>query len=286
MSFLLLTAWGATVLFGIEAIIEKLASRHIFSNPWLFNYFLRMFGAVGIIALSIFFGAGMPHHWSYIILAGIFSTLGGILYLFALYRLDVSVFIPLFSFKTVFAVILGTVFLGEILITKQYMLIGVIFIFGFFVSVDENFHWKSFFNKNVLIALIDTLCLAIMALFVKLSIAETGYWDTALWMTVVEVILLQFTVPLFKKEFKTVKRGHYGIIGLVAVIDLGAVLLANAAYGISISIATAIIAVPVSMIFAFIFSRYAPELLEKHTLKVYLVRFISAAVMIIAALNL
>jgi hypothetical protein len=40
------------------------------------------------------------------------------------------------------------------------------------------------------------------------------------------------------------------------------------------------------MILAFLFSVFAPKLLEKHTMKVYAVRFAAAAVMIAAALKL
>jgi hypothetical protein len=40
------------------------------------------------------------------------------------------------------------------------------------------------------------------------------------------------------------------------------------------------------MAIAFLFSVFAPQLLEKHTLKVYAVRFISAAIMIVAASQL
>jgi len=43
---------------------------------------------------------------------------------------------------------------------------------------------------------------------------------------------------------------------------------------------------PFSMIFAFMFSVFAPKLLEKHTLKIYVIRFSSVAVMIWAAIQL
>jgi len=43
---------------------------------------------------------------------------------------------------------------------------------------------------------------------------------------------------------------------------------------------------PFSMIFAFMFSIFAPNLLEKHTIKIYVIRFTSVAVMIWAAMQL
>lgn len=40
------------------------------------------------------------------------------------------------------------------------------------------------------------------------------------------------------------------------------------------------------MFFALIFSIFKPELLEKHPAKVYAVRFIAAAIMVLAAIKL
>jgi len=71
------------------------------------------------------------------------SCISSTLFILALSQLDVSVLTPLFSFRTVFAVILGALFLNEVLTTHQYLLVAIIFVFGLFVSVDEKFSLRS-----------------------------------------------------------------------------------------------------------------------------------------------
>ncbi len=68
-----------------------------------------------------------------------------------------------------------------------------------------------------------------------------------------------------------------GTLGTIAV---------NKAYQTNISITSVIISVPLSMIAAYVLSIFAPRLLEKHTQKVYLVRFAAAALMIVGAIQL
>jgi hypothetical protein len=64
------------------------------------------------------------------------------------------------------------------------------------------------------------------------------------------------------------------------------ILTSNKSYTDNVTISSAIISLPMSMIMAFLFSIFAPNLLEKHTLKVYAIRFTAAAIMIISALKL
>ena len=40
------------------------------------------------------------------------------------------------------------------------------------------------------------------------------------------------------------------------------------------------------MVIAFAFSTFAPQLLEKHTVRIYAIRFTAAAIMIVAAIEL
>ena len=73
---------------------------------------------------------------------------------------------------------------------------------------------------------------------------------------------------------------------LAGLISVFADLAVNKAYSANVTLSNVIMGIPFSMIIAFVFSIYAPQLLEKHTLRVYAIRFAAAAVMIIAALKL
>lgn len=279
-------AWTASILFGVGAIAAKLTSKHSVSNPWLFNFFWMLFILVLIVPTAIYFGAGIPSHWLYIILGSICFALSSVLYTFTVYKLDASVLSPLWSFRTAMAVILGAVLLNEVLTTHQYFLIAIIFIFGMFTSIDEKFSIKSFFTRGVAVALVAMLAFTLQYICFNKSSAVVGYWNTALWVPIFGQILLCATIPFFKKEVSSITKKQYASISIVAFIGFFGTLIANAAYAQNISISSSIIALPVSMVLAFLFSLFAPEILEKHSLKVYAIRFIAAFIMIFAALNL
>jgi drug/metabolite transporter (DMT)-like permease len=279
-------AWITSILFGVEAITGKLTSRHSVKNPWLFNFFWAFFILLFTIPFAIWGGADVPKQWGNIIIASVFYAAASTFYILALYKLDVSIIGSLFNFRTVVTVILGALFLGEILSIQQYVLIGIIFIFGILITVDEKFSIKSFFKWGVFIALLGVSSSALMAMFIKRAVAEAGYWDTTLWMAVLGQIWLLPTILLFKKDIAQSMPKQYLIIAATAVAGVFGTLAMNKAYSINVSISSAIISLPFSLVMAILFSVFAPQLLEKHTFKVYAVRVVSAAVMIVAALNL
>lgn len=279
-------AWAASFLFGVEAVTGKLTSKHSIQNPWLFNFFWALFILLFTIPFAVWGGVGIPKQWGSIIIASVFYALTTTFYILALYKLDVSIIGSLYNFRTAITVILGVLFLGEVLIVQQYILIGIIFIFGLFITIDERFSIRSFFKWGTAIALLGVACSALMAIFIKRAVAEAGYWDTTLWMAVLGQIWLLPTIWFFKKDLIQSTTKQYLIVAVTAVAGVFGTLAMNKAYSMNVSISSAIISLPFSLIIAFLFSVFAPELLEKHTLKVYAVRFTSAAVMIVAALNL
>lgn len=228
----------------------------------------------------------MPTAWAFLVIGSLCYALGGSLYVSAIKRLDASVLGSLYCFRTAMSVLFGYLFLSETLTIHQYILIAVIFIAGIFVSLDEKFSIKSFFSKGVLIALLDMVALVLWAACVKKSVPVNGFWTTTLWVAVLGQAWLLLTIPFFRKDLKETKLKRYLPILLTAVAGGAGTIFANAANAKNISIASTIISLPVSMIIAIIFSVVAPELLEKHTYKVYAVRLVAAAIMTVAALNL
>lgn len=279
-------AWIASALYGLEVIFGKLTSKYLIPNAWLFNFLWNLYVLLGVGVLTWIYGFSFPSAWGNIILGGFFYALGATFYTLALYRLDVSILAPLYSFRTVFAVILGSVVLGEVLSLSQYGLIGIVIVAGIFVSLDENWTIKSFFNKSVGIAMLDMVALAFMALFTNKALHEVGFWPATFWITFIAQIFLLPTIFLFKKDIIQVRRKQAISIFLVALTGIGSALAVNKAYETNIGITAVIISVPISMFFALAFSIFKPELLERHTAKVYAVRFIAATIMVIAAIKL
>lgn len=279
-------AWVASFLFGSVAIIGKLTAKYTIPNAYLFNFLWMGFSLLLTIPIALVNRVGFPVYWPSLILVAIFNAAFGLLYIISLKYLDVSVLVPLLNFRTAFVAILGAVFLGEVLTFSQYLLVSLIFFCGLFVSMDEKLSLRSFFNWEIGMALLCTLSYTLMGLSINRAIAQNGYWTTTLWMAVLSQILLLVTFPFFKKDIG--KLNHKQILSVFAMslaLALG-ILNENRAYQENVVITSIITALPISMIMVFILSIFSPKLLEKHTLKVYVIRFAAAALMILAAFRL
>lgn len=285
MSFIIF-AWVATFFFGMVNVVGKLTSKYAIKNVWFFNFLHVLFPLLITIPLAVGNHVGIPTSWGNLIMSGIFNALFNIFFVLAIYNLDISVLNPLFSFRTGFATILGVLVLRETLGLTQILLIGIIFVAGMFVSVDEKFSIKTFFKKPILYGILMTLCLAIMSIFISKAVKEVGYWETNLFNPLIALILMLTTIPLFIKDVKKINRMQISGMAAMSLFLAIANILANKAYAVSVSISTAIMAVPMSMIIVFILALVKPGLLEKHTLKVYAIRFAAAFTMIGSALLL
>ena len=285
MSYILF-AWIAVFFYGLETIISKLTSKYSIGNPWLFNVTWGLFVLILTAPIAYFNGIHLPTAWGNLLLASFFSALAGIFYVLSIFALDVSVFSPLFNLRTVFSVILGGLFLAEVLTSNQYLLVFIIVVAAVFVTLDEKFNWRSFFKKPIAIGITEMLLLSLMSVFVKKTVADIGYWSTAFWIALIGEVFTFFTLPLFIKDLKSTRPIKYIGTFLIALVSTFGTLASIKATSVNVSISTVIISLPMSMILVFIISRFKPELLEKHSLKIYAIRFISAAIMIIAALRL
>ena len=279
-------AWAASIAYGLEAIMGKFASKHVMPDPLLFNFYWALFILILTSPIALWYGISIPTHWPALFAASIFYALGGVFYILALYRLDASVIAPLFSFRIAIAVLFGALILGEVLTGFQYAMVAIIFIFGLFVGMDERFSIRSFFTPGVGLLLLCVCALVFMGIFIKISVAEIGFWNTTFWMAFLGQIWLLLTIPFFKTKHRELTKKQFGLVFLIAAMGTIATIAANAAYAINVSIASTIISVPISMFIAICLAYFFPRLLERHTAKVYTVRIISAIIMFIAALQL
>jgi len=285
MSFIFF-AWVASVVYGLEVIISKIVSRHLISNLWLFNFLWLFWILVFTLPVAIINGVTLPHSWWKVLAAGIFYALGSLLYIFSLYRLDVSVVAPLYSTRSLFSLILGVYFLKEPLSISQIVLILVTVASSVLVTYEESFNAKSFLNSTIFIAILGIFFNSLMSAFVKEGVAESGYWTVSLLMPFISQVFLLITLPKFAKDLRRVSlRSHLAIM-FIAFFGFLGTLSANKAFAGSVSLTTVILSVPFSMVITFVLGSIWPNLLEKHTLKVYGVRFTAAAIMIVCGVKL
>lgn len=279
-------AWLASIVYGLEVVIGKLISKHTISNPWLFNFIWSLFVIILILPFAIFNNVGFPALTLNLFWTSLFYALTGIFYIISLNHLDVTAMGPLFNFRSVFSVILSVIMLGEVLTFWQIFFIGIIFIFGILASVEEKLKLKAFFQPAIMIMMIFLLCLSLLGVFTKLTIAEIGFWNTTLWSMVIAQFMFLLTLPLFWKDFRETKIHKYSGLFIMSITSAVAALAANRAFADSVGITSTIMALPFSMIFTIIISLLNSKIMENHQPKIYFIRFASAVIMLVAALQL
>ncbi len=280
-------AWVASITYGLYSVVAKLIGKYKLKNTYQFSFFATLFSGIVMAIVSYINGGRIAFNWTYILLAAVFLAFGNILYVTALKILDVSVMSPLFNIRVAITVIIGFLILGETFSVKSIILIAIIFIAGFFTSMDEEFSIKSFFTKKIGIGLFFMLVLSIQSIFINRAIDQTNYWTATLWISLLAIIFsFVFLYPKFKNDLRHTKPKDYLGVGLLAIIGCIGDLSAFKAFESSVGLSSVIISLPLSMIIVFILSIWKPTLLEKHSLKVYLVRFVAAGIMIWGALQL
>jgi hypothetical protein len=136
------------------------------------------------------------------------------------------------------------------------------------------------------IALLMMVVLSLMSIYLNVAIEELGYWSATFWTRILTMLFLLPIIPLFYKDFrKTSIRKYTGLAAMSVFSAVGTLAYLGAVAG-NVSITTAITSLPMSMIMTFILSRFKPDLLENHSLKVYAIRFTAVTIMILAALKL
>lgn len=279
-------AWSASIVSAFFVITAKLTTKHSISNPWLFNFILTLVTMVFMVPVALMNHAGIPSDWLPIILTAVFSTLFYATWVYATYLLDITTLSPLFNFRVIFTVIFGAMFLGEQFLPSQTVFVAAIIIAGVFSSMDEKFNVKSFFRRSTVIGISSALFLAIANIFTKFAAMNNDFWTMNLWIGVLKVIFVLPTIPLFYKEIKKININHIFPVGMMGIFETASVILATRAFSVNVAITSMIMNIPFSMIIVFALSFFAPKLLEKHTLKIYAIRFAAAGIMIWSAMQL
>ena len=285
MSYITL-AWIATVIYGFETIIIKLSSKYAIKNPWLFNILWNALFALLMIPVYISQPVSIPHTWTSLLIASFLSAVCCVLFMIVTYRIDVSILSPLYNVRMGLTVLFAALMLGEHLTPYQVILVGVIVIMGFLVSIDEHFSLKSFFRRDILIAMVFMVLLALYYVYLKKTILDIGYWNATVWVAVFNLIFLLPTYPKFAKDIKTLTFKQLLPVLFVSVTSTVAYIVSNKAYEANVSIASVIISFPTSMVLAFVLAVIWPTLMERHSMKVYTLRFGAAAIMFWCAVQL
>ena len=272
--------------FAFEILISKYLTKYSVKNIWLFNFLYNLFSILMIIPLNIYLGAKFPEKWLYIFLGGMLWAIGNVLFAFALYNTDISVLTPLFNLKAVVTTFLGIFLLHEFITSQQILYITIIIISSMFVTIDERLSFKSFFNKWVLIIILEIIAFSFSSFFVKKAAFHDSMWTVNLWVGIISMLCYLPTFYFFKNDIKTInfrQIKYFCLIGLFGAIGF---FTSNIAYQINVSISSVIMAIPISMFLVMILSLFKRDLLEYHSVKIYSIRFIFAIFIVFFAAKL
>lgn len=279
-------AWIATLIYGVETIIIKLSSKYAIKNPWLFNILWNLLFVVFMIPVYATHPIEIPKVWSSLLIASVLSAICCVLFMITTFKLDVSVLSPLYNVKTGLVVLFAWFLLGEKITFYQSFLVCVIILMGFLVTIDEKFSIRSFFRKDILVAMGFMILLALYVVFLKKTMVDIGFWNATVWTAVLTLIFLIPTYPKFAKDIKTLTKKQMIPVVLVTGTSTAAYIISNRAYEGNVGITSVIMTFPVSMILAFVMSLIWPTLMEKHLPKIYALRFLAAGVMFWCAIQL
>lgn len=279
-------AWLTSLTYGLGSVVGKIATRHQIANPWLYNIVWWIVTVLCIAPFAIINGVGWPQDWGSMLWLSLANAISGVAFVLAFYAVDLSILSPLSSLRTPIITLVGGLIFHESLTLIQLALIGIIFLAGLFIQADEQFSLKSFLTRKTLLALVWVCTSVWFNSMIKEASLHNGFWEVSFWSNVIGLGLTLPTIPLFYRDLKTTPIKQYSGIVVSTILFTAGLLFSVKALGENVSISMAIISLPLAMIMTMILSFLAPKLLEKHTANVYAIRFVSAAVMVLAALGL
>lgn len=280
------SAWASSISYAFGSVIGKVATKHHIPNPLLYNWVWYVLTVVLIFPFAVANGVGMPEHWPSMLHLGISNAVSGTLFVLAFYAVDLSILSPLSNLRAPIAAVIGAVVFGELLGAFEWMLIGVLFAAGLLIQYEEKFSLQTFRKKGIWLAAIWILTSVWFNATIKEASAYNGFWEVSLWSNLLGMLFVTPTAFLFFRDLKTTKIRAYHGLAVSSVLMTAGLLFSIRAFAENIAISTAIISVPLSMVLTVALSYFRPELLEKHSAKVYAVRIVAAMVMFAAALGL
>lgn len=279
-------AWLTSFAYGVGSVVGKISTKHQIRNPWQYNFVWAMLTVISIVPFAIIGHVGWPHDWGSMLWLSLANAVSGLLFILAFFAVDLSVLSPLAMLRTPLLALCGALIFREHLSSIQWGLIGIVFLAGIFVNLDEKMSIKSILNKNILLAFAWILSSVWYNSMIKFASKTNGFWEVSLWPSLIAVVLFLPTIPLFYKDLLQTKPAQNIGIAMTTILYTIGLLFSIKAFGKNIGISIAIISLPLAMLMTMALSKISPTLLEKHTGKVYVIRLIAAAVMFAAAVGL
>lgn len=161
-------------------------------------------------------------------ISGAIVVVGYFFYFYALKRDEASVVVPLFQIIPIFVFILGYIFLGEVLTTRQILGSLLIIFGGVSLSLDLNSKIPKVKTAVLFSMLVASFFIAVHSLIFKIVALETDFWTSIFWIYVGSILIGLFFLAFIKNyrnEFlRIMKVNRVPVIGLNVLNEILATL--------------------------------------------------------------
>ena len=263
----------AELIWSFTSLFDKIIlSKGYIKNPYVFVAFNGLMNILLIFLLPFFdFGPLSISNILIAVTAGIFLTLGIVLYYKAVQREEISRVLMLWQLIPIFVLVMSFFFIDEVL-TKMHFA-GFLFLFaaGLVVSYKK-VNGKFKLSKAFYLMLGSTLLISVYYVISKHIYKITDFWSAFMWLRVVAFSgILVLLIPSVRKEFiqtmSDMKIGIKGLIGFKMIVDFSAfIFLGFAILNGPISLVSALgsATAPIFIFFITLFtSIYLPHIVKE-----------------------
>lgn len=285
-NYIALALLGA-FFYSLSGIAGKIATTHKFSNLYALFFWLNLL-TLPFIPILILFGGlqnPLPALWP-LLASGVLILFAAFIGWWVLFRIDITTVQPLYHLGSIYTATLAFIFLGERFPLQIYGWIAFIILGGMLVTYDEQLRFKSIFRVEFLLMAVAILFGSISDVTQKLALeAGVNPWNYRIWTGLIIFVLAIPFAYLGKGELKARPRQLWPLVannglGIAAGTAVGFAYLSN----VTISQTLAMFGSLFTLVLISTISQFYPKWLEHHPPKVYFVRAIGTALMLLAAI--
>jgi|GEM_PF-6461802 len=281
MSYIWFALASATT-FGFSILLVKYISKYIIKD----SSSLLFWGYVTALPFVVFipFWQGWQFDWSFILpifLHSLLLTSGTVFFLKGLRQTDASIIGPLFQLQSGFIVVLAAIFLKEQHSLSLYGSLLLLTLGAMLVTVTDKSKWRGLLEPGVISICIMQLLHAGANIAVGLALKNTTGWQI-LFYSMIFNSLISIGIALSQKQPITLDLKKISWLFLRGFLTVLGTAFLYQAYktNISISASFGLLSSPLVFIISLISAWLVPGLLEKQSLKTYLIRAAGMAIIL------
>lgn len=279
----------AALAFAATSLITKLTSRHAITDPWvlLVYYYLTLLPPVLTLPLLFPVVYPDPTTWPALLLYGFIFFIANVCSILAIYRFDVSSFAALVQTRPAVLAVLAFFFLGERLSLTEYGLLGVVIVGAMLVTAEANWSGRRLISLAGLIVILQQVCHALANLFAAFALRDLTPVSLLFWGTLISAACTLPFLPILGRRLRLTRRQMSPMI-VCGWITIGGMLSLFTAFqsNLTISFALAMASSPLVLTVAMMLSRTRPTLLEHHPPRIYVLRAVGVALILLGAATL